>query len=470
MAPLLSTQPNKLGTSPISQLIVELGFPSMLSMAIMAVYNLADTFWVAKLGASALAALTIVFPYQMLLVALGAGTGAGFSSLLSRRFGAGRHVETNRIVGQMLPLSLLFGLVFLVATQWLAHPLLHLFGTKPAYHQLAHDYLTIIGFGAFFTFFSMIANNCFRGAGNTTIPLLSMTLAAVVNIILDPIMIFGYGPMPALGVAGAAWATVIAQALGASLAAKFLFGARSAYNFKWSFLLLSVKQLKAIFAVGLPTIIMQCLASIVIMVSNRLLAPYGTAAVATNGLIFRILMMIIMPIAGLAHGLMPIVGYNYAANNFRRLWQAIRIAAIGSASFIGIGYLLIIIFPGFWIQFFSQDQAVVPLATKAIVQVMLLIPLMGPFFMWVTTFQGLGKGGTALILTSLRPCLLLLFLFFLPRWFRLSGIWLAFPLADGLAFFMALLTIRHEYGQQKTIHCHHQQDLACQDIEPAPLG
>ncbi|MCD4813330.1 MATE family efflux transporter [bacterium] len=448
MTASMQQRTQKLGHAPVGRLLFQLGIPGMISMFIMTLYNITDTFWVAKLGPDAIAALTVIFPYQMLLVAIGVGSGAGFSSLIARRFGEGKHEETNHIAGQVFPLTVIFGLLFALVTTFFPRPFLNLLGATSDIFPLAYNYLFFIGFGAGFTFFSMMSNNIFRGSGNTLAPMIFMAVGAILNILLDPFFIFGLAFFPAWGVKGAAVATLISQGCAASLSLFYLLCC-SGYRFRLAYLIPHKTILLNIYQVGFPTFIMQTVGSIVMTIANHILGGFGAHAIAANGLVFRLMGLIVMPIAGLAQGLMPIVGYNYGAKKIPRLWRAVKIASISSFAIIGVGYLFLQLFPAFWISLFTRDESFLPLATHAARVATCMLPLMGPPFMWITTFQGLGKGRAAMLISLSRqlifllPCILIL-----PRIWGLNGLWISIPVSDLLAFIIAGLWVRKEYQFQ----------------------
>ena len=443
------THTEQLGTAPVGRLLLRLGLPGMVSMFIMTLYNITDTFWVAKLGSNAIAAITIAFPYQMLLVAIGVGSGAGFASLISRRFGQKLSEETNHIAGQVFPITFGFGLLFCFFTTFFADTMVRISGGTPDIHEYSRIYLTIIGFGVFFVFFSMMSNNILRGSGNTIAPMIFMGTSAIVNMILDPLLIFGIGFFPAWGVKGAAIATLISQAMGFLANCIYLLYF-SGYRIRWKFLRPDFAILSGIYQVGLPTLTMQLVGAFIILFVNRLLNSYGASAIAAFGLVFRLFSLIIMPTAGLAQGLLPIVGYNYGALQLHRLWRAVRLATLGSFCIIGFGFILLQLFPAFWIRLFTQEENFLPLAIHATRIATLALPLVGPPFMWITTFQGLGKGRAAMFISLSRQLLLLLpLLIVLPKFFGLNGIWMSLPIADALAFLIAGIWIWHEYSQHQ---------------------
>jgi len=447
--PPIQVRTKQMGTAPIGRLLFRLGTPGMISMLIMTLYNLTDTFWVAKLGPDAIAALTILFPYQILLVAIGAGSGAGFSSLISRRFGQGQIQETNHIAGQVFLLTFGFGLIFCFLTTFAVDPVLHFFGTTPDIHVYSRDYLMIIGSGVFFVFFSMISNNILRGSGNTLAPMIFMATAAVLNIILDPFLIFGIGFFPAWGIKGAAIATIFSQFV-SFIAGLIYLLKHSGYHIRWEHLSLDFSILSDIYQVGFPTFIMQCVGSFIVIIINHILGSYGFQAIAAFGVVVRLMHLIVMPIAGLSQGLMPIAGYNYGAKQPQRLWQAVKIASLASFSIIGFGYISLQLFPEFWITLFTHDQSFLPLATHAVRLATLTLPLMGPPFMWITTLQALGQGRSVMIISLSRQLLFLPpLLYILPKFYSLNGVWLSLPLSDTLSFLLAGIWILHEYHRQK---------------------
>ncbi len=448
--PIMLNRTAQMGTAPIGRLLVRLGTPGMISMFIMTLYNITDTFWVAKLGPGAIAALTIAFPYQMLLVAVGVSSGVGFASLISRCFGEGKIEETNWIAGQIFPLVIGFGLLFCIATAFFTRPLLEFFGVTSDIYAPARDYLFIIGFGVFFTLFSMISNNVLRGSGNTFMPMIFMGLAAILNIILDPFFIFGISIFPAWGVRGAAVATLISQFIAATGSVIYLLSRHSGYRFRWHYLRPNWPVLFKVYQVGLPTFVMQLAASLIMVVINRILSGFGSQAIAANGLIFRLISLLVMPVIGLGQGLLPLVGYNFGARRPGRLWSAVKLASFSSLLIIALGYVWLQLFPAFWIRLFTRDEAFLPLATSAVRMATLLLPLVGPQFIWIITFQALGQGRTAMMISLSRQLIFLLpLLLILPKFMGMMGVWAAIPISDALAFLIGGAFILNEHHQQR---------------------
>ncbi|MCK5433815.1 MAG: MATE family efflux transporter, partial [Dehalococcoidales bacterium] len=226
-------------------------------MITMALYNIIDTFWVARLGYRAIAALTVVLPYHILVIAISVGTGIGINALTSRRFGERSIEAANHVAGQIFWLAGFLGAIFLMAAVFFAEPILTVSGATPDIMDFATQYLTVLGFGMPFLFFMIIANNLLRGSGDAVRPMVFMITATVVNIILDPFLIFGIGPFPEMGVRGAALATVITQLLGAGLSFYYIVARKSAYRVKLLYLRPSLPILRDIYRVGFPSMMMQ---------------------------------------------------------------------------------------------------------------------------------------------------------------------------------------------------------------------
>ncbi|MEE8413455.1 MAG: MATE family efflux transporter, partial [Dehalococcoidales bacterium] len=199
---MISKSTERLGTAPLGRLLLSLSLPGMASMATMALYNIIDTFWVARLGHEAIAALTIVLPYHILVIAISIGSGIGINSLVSRRFGEGDTELINHVAGQVFPITAFFGLIFIAAAVFFTRQILTAIGATADIMEFATQYLVIISFGAPFILFSISTNNLLRGSGDAFRPMIFMITASVVNIILDPFLIFGIGPFPEMGVRG----------------------------------------------------------------------------------------------------------------------------------------------------------------------------------------------------------------------------------------------------------------------------
>jgi len=419
-------------------------------MITMALYNIVDTFWVARLGYQAIAALTIVLPYHVLVIAISVGTGIGINALASRRFGERNIEAANHVAGQIFSLAGLSGVIFLIAAVFFAEPILTICGATPDIMDLATQYLTVIGFGIPFVFFMIMASSLLRGSGDAVRPMAFMVTATVANIILDPFLIFGIGPFPEMGVRGAALATVIAQLLGAGLSFYYIVARKSAYRVKLAYLRPSLPILRDIYRVGFPSMIMQTTESVVFALFNYVLSGFGSLALAAVGITIRIADLAWMPMWGVSQGLLPIVGFNFGARLWERLWRAVKLASVGLALFMGVALVVLEIFAPQLIAIFNDDPELMAIAVPAMRIFLSTLVIVGPSILFITTFQGLSKGKEAMVLSLVRQFIFFVpLLFLLPRILGISGIWLSGPISDTLAFLVSGLWLLREYNLQQ---------------------
>jgi len=440
----------RLGDAPLGKLLLSLSLPGIASMITMALYNIIDTFWVARLGYRAIAALTIVMPYHILIIAIGAGTGIGVSALTSRRFGEGNAEATNHVAGQIFPLAVLLGSVFLATAVFFSHTILTICGATPDIMDYATQYLVIISFGAPFLIFSISANNLLRGSGDAIRPMIFMIIATVINIILDPLMIFGIGPFPEMGVRGAALATTISQACAAGLNFYYIVAHKSIYRIKLAQIRLNLPILRDIYRVGFPAMIMETTESITFALFNYVISAFGSLAIAAAGLAIRIGDLAFMPMFGVAQGLLPIVGFNFGAKLWDRVWRAVKLACIGLALTMGAATVVLEIFTPQAVGIFSDDPELMALAVPAMRITLSSLVIVGPTILFNTAFQGLSKGKEALALSLIRQFLFFVpLLLLLPRIWGINGVWLTWPSSDILAFIVAGLWLFREYKLQQ---------------------
>ena len=429
---------------------MRLSLPGVASMITMSLYHLVDMFWVAKLGHEAIAALTIVLPFFILVISVGVGSGVGANALASRRFGERNIEATNQVAGQVFPLSAFFGVIFVVAAAFFAEPILKLCGATPDIMEPANDYLVVLGWATPFMLFRMITSNVFRASGDAVKPMFFYITGSVVNIILDPFFIFGWGPFPEMGVGGAALATVIASMVGAGLSFFYIVANKSVYRLKLHHLKLNLPIIRDIYRVGLPSMLMEVTESVVFGLFNRAIMGFGSLALAAAGIIFRIVDLAFMPIIGGSHGLLPIVGFCMGARLWDRLWRAVRLASVALTVIMGVSTVLLVIFTRQTIAIFNDDPELMAIAVPAMRILLSSIIIVGPTIMFITTFQGLSKGTQAMFLSLVRQ-----FIFFIPalfllhRFLGLTGVWLSLPVSDVLAFIISGLWLYREYRIQK---------------------
>jgi putative efflux protein, MATE family len=430
---------NHLADDHVGRLMVRLSFPAIAGMIMYSLFSLIDTLFVSRLGTAALAALTLCVPIEILLVSVGSATGVGITSLLSRTLGKRDFAGGDNIAWHGLFICIIYGLCF----SWLGlvniDALLHIFGCTPEIWDLSREYLHIILLGCLFTFGPMLAGNVLQGEGNTLMPMLVALVGIALNVILDPILIFGVGTVPAMGIKGAAWATVAAQLVCTIISLmvmvkKRVFLSWSIQNFRPS-----IPLVIDIYRVGIPTLLMELLSVVIMVFFNKILLQFGYAAVAVMGIFVRIRSLFYMPVFGLAQGAMPMVGFAYGANNYVRVKEIIIKATVFSTFFVLVGWWAMQFHPVWLMQRFSADKNLIALGVDCMRWATLCLPVMGPIIILGSVLQALGRGMTSMWLSLIRQLgIFLPALIILPRVWQMHGIWLAFSLSEALSALIAL--------------------------------
>lgn len=476
----------RLGNEKMLPLLFKLSTPAIVGMFIQSIYNVVDSIYIGHFsgpcsdilpykmsssllpdlinytGKDGLSALTLSFPVQMILIAVAVGTGIGISAVISRFLGAKKNDEANNAAEHAIILSLIYGVLGLLAGLFLLKGLMSFYTSDQHLISLSTSYLRIIMSGSIFMSITMISNNILRGEGNTFTPMLAMLIGALLNIILDPIFIFGWGWFPALGIEGAAYATILAQLFSAIFILHILFNKKNKLQLNLKYFKFSYPILKKIFKIGFPAMLIMLLDSVVMGVINKLLSNINSMGIAVVGIYFRLNSLLMMPIFGLAQGYIPIIGYNLGKKDKVRIFQAMKTAGIVVSLFSLLGCLLFQLFPETLIRIFNNDTEMIRLGKQALQTISIGMPLVGAGVLSSTTFQALGQGFKSLFLTIFRQVILLIPLaFILVKNWGLDGIWYSFSLStivgSSLAIFLIIKTARKlnfnhpEIAQQTTV-------------------
>lgn len=445
----LSDNENKMGVLPINKLIWSMSLPAMLSMFINALYNIVDSIFVAKVSESALAAVTLVFPIQMLIVSVGVGTGVGINSLISRRLGAKRQEEANDAASHGYILGAFSWVIFAIVGLFLSKPFIGMYTDDPFIFENATLYLSIVTTLSMFTFVTVITEKVLQATGNMLFPMIFNILGAVINVILDPILIFGWFGLPAMGVVGAAIATIIGQFI-AMCAALFLLLHYDHHvhvtfkNFK-----LKWKTIKDIYVVGVPTIITMSIGSVMTSFLNAILIKFSATAVAVLGVYFRLNSFIFMPIFGLNQGTLPLMGFNYGARNKDRLMETYKRGLTIAFVVMAIGTVIFWIFPQQLLMMFSATPEMLDIGVPALK--IISICFVAAAYSIITTgmFQALAHGFASMMIALCRQLLLVVPLtYILTLYFGLDAAWYSFPLAEIGSTIITILLYRRIYRKE----------------------
>lgn len=431
---------NKMGTRPIPGLLVSMSLPPMISMLIQSLYNIVDSMFVARYSEDAFTAVSLAFPLQNFILAVAVGTGVGLNSYIARKLGEGRREDANNAVVHGLLLSLVSGLLFVALGAAVIPPFFSLFTEESAVLDYAYSYSYIVVFFAFGQQVHIAVEKVFQATGKMLFPMVFQAVGAILNIILDPIMIFGLFGFPAMGVAGAAAATVIGQMVAMLLSLLALFCFKQEVKADFRRFHLDLRMVKDIYVVGLPSMLMNSLGSVLVMGLNAILVRFSNEAVSAFGLYFKLQTFVYMPVSGLIQGTMPIMGFNYGARQRERLMQAFRLALGITAAIMLLGNLLFLLWPDGLLYLFNAEGKLLELGRDAlrIISCGFLPASLG--FIIATLFQAMGRGASSLVIFLLRQFAITLpaaFLLAIPL--GLTGVWLAFPLAECIAAAVSLV-------------------------------
>lgn len=424
-------QENKMGIMPVGKLLMSMSIPMMISMLVQALYNVVDSYFVAQISQDALNAVGLAFPIQNLMIAVSVGTGVGVNALLSRSLGEKNYETANATAGNGLLLAFLSGLVFIIIGQ-----------TVPRAFYLAQtDISGIVGQGSVYLsicctwsmglFMEIMFERLLQSTGNTVLTMLTQGIGAVTNIILDPILIFGLGPFPKMGVAGAAVATVTGQIVGAVLGLIINFRFNKELNLKPSYLKPRGNIIKRIYAVGVPTMVMNSIGSVMVFGLNKILISFTDAATAVFSIYYKLQSFIFMPVFGLNNGMVPIIAYNYGAQKADRILQTMKLASATATVIMLIGLGVAELFPAWLLGIFNASEEMLTIGVPALRIICTCFVFAGFGIVAGSVFQALGHGMLSMTVSIVRQLVVLLpVAWLLSLTGRLELVWLAFPLSE----------------------------------------
>lgn len=422
---------NKMGTMPVNRLLISMSLPMMISMLVQALYNIVDSIFVSRIDENALTAVSMAFPIQSLMIAIGGGTGVGVNALLSRSLGEKDYGKADKAA---------INGVFLAVMSYLLFLLVGILAVTPFYLSQTDDtqiiaygkqYLTIICCCSFGMYAQFIFERLLQSTGKTFYTMITQGTGAIINIILDPIFIFGYFGVPRMGVAGAAVATVAGQIIAGTMGIIINIKRNTDIRLQFRGFLPDKNVIGQIYAVGIPSIIMQAIGSVMTYGMNRILIVFSSTAVAVFGVYFKLQSFIFMPIFGLNNGMVPIIAYNFGARQKDRLVKTLKLSILYAMGLMVIGFLVFQIFPASLFALFDASETMLSIGIPALRAISFSFLFAGFCIVCGSLFQALGNGVYSMVISIARQLVVLLPAAYL---LSLSGkveyVWWAFPIAE----------------------------------------
>ena len=432
---------NKMGTMPMTKLILSMSLPAIFSMTILAMYNVVDSIFIGNYDQNGLNAISLAFPLQLLLIAASVGTAIGVNSLVARKLGEKNFDQANDAATHGLITCAFTFALFLLIGIFAVRPFIGFFTKDPAILDYGVQYLTVVLCFSVFSIIQVMIEKTLQATGNMIYPMLFQLVGAVVNIIFDPLLIFGVGFFPECGVTGAAIATVFGQFCGMIFALIVLF--KKSHEIKISFrnFRISGATLKNIYAVGFPSIVMQSIGAVMTLGINWIFTAAGsTVSVTVFGIYFKLQSFVFMPCFGLNQGLMPIFGYNYGARNKKRLYSALKRGLIIAVIIMAAGVLLMWLIPDKLINMFGGGEELMKVGVPAFRIISLCFIPAAAGIVFTTLFQAVGKGIRSLLISFTRQLIVIVpAAYLLSVTLGVDYVWYAFPIAEAVALTIAVL-------------------------------
>lgn len=440
---------NKMGVMPIPKLLISMSLPMIISMLVQALYNIVDSMFVAQLNEAALTSVSLAFPIQNLMIAVAAGTGVGVNALLSRSLGEQKLDEANKIAVNG---------VFLALVSFAVFALIFGFGSRIFFAFQTEDtqiieygtqYLTIVSVASMGLFLQVTYERLLQSTGKTIFNMLTQGTGAIINIILDPILIFGMFGLPAMGVAGAALATVIGQFCASILAVLF----HNKYNKEIDVRARGFKPdgetIKSIYKIGAPSILMQSIGSVTTFAMNNILLMFSSTAATVFGVYFKLQSFIFMPIFGLTNGMVPIVAYNYGAKRKKRIYDTFKLSICIAVCIMVIGIVVFQLFPATLLSLFDASENMLAIGVPALKTISLSFVFAGICIISSCMFQALGNGVYSLIMSACRQLLVIIpVAYIFAKFFGLDAVWFAYPIAEIVSVLICVILLKKIFSQK----------------------
>ena len=436
-------QENKMGGMPIPKLLITMSLPMIISMLVQALYNIVDSMFVAQLNEDALTAVSLAFPVQNLMIAVAAGTGVGINALLSKSLGEKKYETANKIAQNGLLLAIISSLVF---------ALIGIFGSRAFFTiqtdnaqivEYGTEYMSVISIVSIGIFLQITFERLLQSTGKTIFNMISKGLGAIINIILDPILIFGWFGLPKMGVTGAAVATVIGQVIAALLGWFF----NQKFNKEIHVTFKGFKPCKEtignIYKIGIPSIIMQSIGSLTTFGINNILLMFSSTAATVFGVYFKLQSFVFMPVFGLTNGMIPIVAYNYGARNKKRIYQTITLSSIIAVSIMVLGLVIFQLYPATLLGLFEASENMLAIGVPALQTISLSFIFAGFCIVISSVFQALGNGVYSLIMSIARQIIVILpVAYIFAKLFGLDMVWYSYPIAEIVSVIICIVLLQ----------------------------
>lgn len=424
-------QENKMGVMPVNKLLITMSLPMIVSMLVQAMYNIVDSIFVAQISENALTAVSLAFPLQNLMIAFAGGTAVGVNALLSRSLGEKNQKHVDQTAMHAIVIYVITALVFMMGGLTLSN---FFFSVQTNNQEIVNSgtiYAMIVVGCSFGLFGQFLFERLLQATGRTLFTMVTQGLGAIINIILDPIFIFGYFGLPKMGVAGAALATVTGQIIAFILAVIFNIKYNHDISLKFKEFHFESLIIKQIYSVGVPSIIMQSIGSVMTFGMNTILITFSTTATAVFGVYFKLQSFVFMPVFGLNNGMIPIIAYNLGAKKKERMLKTIKLAMIYATGMMLVGLLAFETIPATLLSFFNASDAMITIGVPALRFIAIHFIFAGYDIVCSAVFQAVGKGTYSLLTSLIRQLLVLLpTAYLLSLTGNVNWIWLSFPIAE----------------------------------------
>lgn len=432
-----------MGVMPVGKLLFTMSLPIMISMLVQALYNVVDSMFVARVSENALTALSMAFPIQNLMIAVSTGLGVGLNAVLSRALGAKDEKGVNRAATNGIMLLFICGLVFMLGGATIVRPYFEMQTDIAEIVESGVDYTTIVMLGSMGVFMQILFERLLQSTGRTLLTMVSQGVGAIANIILDPIFIFGLFGVPKMGVAGAAYATILGQWIAAAIGLVMNIRKNPEVSISMKGFRPHGATIRRILSIGIPSVVMQSIGSIMTFLMNQILIAFSATAVAVFGVYFKLQSFVFMPVFGLNNGMVPIIAYNYGAQKPERIHKTIRLGMVYAVAIMLIGLLVFQLIPKELLLMFDASDAMLEIGAPALRIMSLAFVFAGIGIVSGSSCQAFGYSVYSMLISIARQIVVLI-----PAAYLLSltgvlrSIWFAFPIAEIFSLILSLFFLR----------------------------